>query len=118
VIGHEHTVRALVQAALDSDVVARAAGLEHWRETYLGTVQDDGKILEGYADLIYRDPDGALVIVDYKTDAVPAGAIQSRVEYYRPQMDAYRQALSAATGAEVSATLLFLNPSTSVAVEV
>ncbi|HTK67707.1 MAG TPA: UvrD-helicase domain-containing protein [Pseudonocardia sp.] len=118
VIGHEHTVRALVQAALDSDVMARAAGLEHWRETYLGTVQDDGKILEGYADLIYRDPDGALVIVDYKTDAVPAGAIQSRVEYYRPQMDAYRQALSAATGAEVSATLLFLNPSTSVAVEV
>ena len=118
IAGQEDTIRSLAEAALSSDVVVRAAASEHWRETYLGTVGDDGTILEGYADLIYREPDGALVIVDYKTDAVPAGAIQSRVEFYRPQMDAYRRALSAATGATVSTTLLFLTPETSVAVTV
>ena len=31
-------------------------------------------MLEGIADLIYREDDGSLVIVDYKTDAVPGPA--------------------------------------------
>ena len=115
VVGQEPLVRALVDSALASDLVKRAAEREHWRETYVGTVRDDGTVLEGYVDLIYRDDDGSLVIVDYKTDAVPAGAIGSRVTYYRPQMDAYREALAGATGAQVSATLLFLHPSGSVA---
>jgi ATP-dependent helicase/nuclease subunit A len=95
--------------------VKRAAEREHWRETYVGTVRADGVLLEGYIDLVYREDDGSLVIVDYKTDAVPSGAIQSRVTYYQPQIDAYCEALAAATGAPVSATLLFLNPQTSVA---
>ncbi len=116
VLGQELLVRSLVQSALSSDLVHRAAAREHWRETYAGTVRDDGTVLEGYIDLIFRDDDGGLVIVDYKTDAVPSGAVQSRVVYYRPQMDAYGAALAAATGAKVSATLLFLTPTVSVAV--
>ena len=60
---------------------------------------DDGVVLEGYVDLIYREDDGSLVVVDYKTDAVPAGAVESRVAYYKPQLDAYCEALAAATGA-------------------
>jgi ATP-dependent exoDNAse (exonuclease V) beta subunit len=85
---------------------------------YAGAPRADGVLVEGYLDLVYRDDDGALVVVDYKTDAVPSGAIDSRVTYYRPQMDAYRDALRAATGAEVRATLLFLHPAGSVAVDV
>jgi hypothetical protein len=46
------------------------------------------------------------------------GAIQSRVDFYTPQMAAHRQALTAATGAAESTTLLFLNPSTSIAVTI
>jgi ATP-dependent exoDNAse (exonuclease V) beta subunit len=111
-------VRRLAAAAIASDVVQRAAAREHWRETYVGTVQADGVVLEGYVDLIYREDDGTLVIVDYKTDAVPSGAIASRVTYYKPQMDAYRRALVAATGANVTTTLLFLHPSAAVAVPV
>lgn len=103
-------VANLVRSALASDVVTRAAAREHWRETYVGTVRADGTILEGYIDLVFRDDDGTLVVVDYKTDAIPAGALDSRVTYYRPQMEAYVEALSAATGTQVSATLLFLNP--------
>ena len=38
------------------------------RPTSAPTVGD--RVLEGYIDLLYRDDDG-LVIVDYKTDAVP-----------------------------------------------
>ncbi len=118
VVGQETVVTQLVEAALSSDVVQRAAAREHWRETYVGTLRDDGKVLEGYVDLIYRDDDESLVVVDYKTDAVPTAAIGSRVTYYKPQMDAYCDALAAATGSPVSATLLFLNPTTSMAVDV
>jgi ATP-dependent helicase/nuclease subunit A len=109
-VGKEDLIRSLVRSALESEVVKRAAASQHWRETYVGTVQDDGTILEGYVDLIYRENDGSLTVVDYKTDAVPAGAIPSRVVYYQPQMDAYRECLTASTGGAVSTTLLFLNP--------
>ena len=68
---HAEHVRALVQSALASEVVQRAAARQHWRESYAGTVQDDGTVLEGYIDLIYREDDGSLVVVDYKTDDVP-----------------------------------------------
>ncbi|MEJ7795807.1 MAG: UvrD-helicase domain-containing protein [Nocardioides sp.] len=108
-------VRALVRSALGSNLVRRAAIREHWRETYVGTVLDDGTLLEGYVDLVYREDDGSLVVVDYKTDAVPADALDSRITYYRPQMDAYIRCLTAATGGDVSAQLLFLHPETSVA---
>ena len=30
----------------------------------------DGSILEGAIDLLYEQPDGTLVVVDYKTDRV------------------------------------------------
>jgi ATP-dependent helicase/nuclease subunit A len=109
--GHEGMVRSLVRSALESDLVRRAAAREHWREMYVATLNDDGTVLEGYIDLIFRDDDGSLVIVDYKTDAVPVGAIGSRVTYYRPQMGAYVRCLTASTGARVRAELLFLHPS-------
>lgn len=118
IVGQDDLVAALVSVALASDVVVRAAAREHWRETYVGTVRDDGTVLEGYVDLVYREDDGSLVVVDYKTDAVPAAAIASRVTYYRPQLDAYREALVAATGARVGTTLLFLNPRAAHAVPV
>jgi ATP-dependent helicase/nuclease subunit A len=117
-VGKEDLIRSLVQSALDSEVVKRAAASQHWRETYVGTVRADGTILEGYVDLIYREEDGSLTVVDYKTDAVPAGAIASRVAYYTPQLDAYRECLTASTGEAVSTTLLFLHPVTASAVRV
>ncbi len=118
VLEHEDLVRSLARSALASDLVRGAAGSEHWRETYVGCPREDGTVLEGYIDLVFRDADGALVVVDYKTDAVPAGAIPSRVAYYQPQLDAYRDALAAATGAPVRTHLLFLHPDTATAVPV
>ncbi|WP_329001178.1 UvrD-helicase domain-containing protein [Kribbella sp. NBC_00709] len=107
VLEYADVVTALVRSALASDVVKRAVAREHWRESYVGTVQPDGTVLEGFVDLIYRDDDGRLIIVDYKTDAIPAAALDSRVAYYAPQLQAY-SAILPNTGPPI---LLFLNPS-------
>ncbi len=113
VTDHAEMVTALVRTALDSDLVKRAAARDHWRESYVGTVQDDGTVLEGLVDLIYREDEGSLVVVDYKTDAIPGAAMPSRAGYYKPQMDAYRSALTGATGFPIQTVLLFLRPGTS-----
>ncbi|MEL7974351.1 UvrD-helicase domain-containing protein [Isoptericola sp. F-RaC21] len=118
VLGTEDLVAALVRSALACDLVQRAAQREHWRETYVGTVDDDGVVLEGYVDLVFHDDDGTLAVVDYKTDAVPVGAYPSRVEYYGPQLRAYARCLGDATGADVRAELLFLHPRQAVLVSV
>jgi ATP-dependent exoDNAse (exonuclease V) beta subunit len=117
VVEHADMVRALAQSALDSDLVRRAATRPHWREWYVGADQDDGTVLEGFVDLIYREDDGALVIVDYKTDAIPAGAVASRVAYYEPQVRAYTEIAQLASDVDVRAALLFLTPTAAAHVE-
>ena len=110
-------VTDLSRAALESPLVKRAAARPHWRESYVATEVGD-QILEGIVDLLYRDDDG-LVIVDYKTDAVPTSALATRVDFYRPQMAAYAAALTAAAGAPVArCVLLFLSPTGAEAWEV
>ena len=54
----------------------------------------------GTIDLLYRAADGALVVADYKTDALPDGgaadfpaALAAAVERYRPQLEQYLEAL-------------------------
>ena len=83
-------VTSFVRSVLGSQVVKRAATREHWRESYVGMVQQDGTVLEGFVDLIYREDDGSLVIVDYKTDEAPDAALPSLVGCYAPQLNAYR----------------------------
>jgi ATP-dependent exoDNAse (exonuclease V) beta subunit len=99
-------VTALVQSALSSDVVKRAAARQHWRESYVGMSQADGTVLEGFVDLIYREDDGSLVIVDYKTDDAPDAALPSRVAYYAPQLNAYRSLVETATGQPTAPPML------------
>jgi ATP-dependent exoDNAse (exonuclease V) beta subunit len=109
VVPHTGLVTTLVTAALASPLVQRASAAAHWRESWVATVIGD-QVLEGIVDLLYRDDDG-LVIVDYKTDAVPLSALSARVDFYRPQMAAYAAALQAATGEPVArCVLLFLSP--------
>ncbi|CAM3450138.1 UvrD-helicase domain-containing protein [Nocardioides dubius] len=110
VTDQEDVVRALVRSALAADVVRTAAAHQHWREMYVGTELPDGTLLEGIIDLVYRDTDGTLVVVDYKTDSVTSDGLAERVAYYAPQLAAYRQCLEAATSADVRTELLFLRP--------
>jgi ATP-dependent exoDNAse (exonuclease V) beta subunit len=131
VTGHAPVVRGLAASALASPVVQRAATRAAWRESWVATTMAatstagpsavppgppqqpadrDPAVLEGIVDLLYREDDGTVVIVDYKTDAVPAAALPARAAYYGPQIRAYAAAVSAATGAPVSGILLFLHP--------
>ncbi|GAA2530923.1 UvrD-helicase domain-containing protein [Pilimelia columellifera] len=113
--GAGELVTQLARAALASPVVQRAAAGPHWRETYVGA-RLGAQILEGIIDLVYRDDDGQLVLVDYKTDATPVAALDRRTEYYRPQIAAYVAALADATGEPVDrAILLFLHPDVAIA---
>jgi ATP-dependent helicase/nuclease subunit A len=99
-------VTSLVRSALGSDVVKRAAAREHWRESYVGMGQEDGTVLEGFVDLIYREDDGSLVIIDYKTDNAPDAALPARVAYYAPQLNAYRTMVETAIDGETAAPML------------
>ena len=50
-------------------------------------------MLQGVVDCAFDTPEG-LVIVDFKTDRIRVGEEQERAEHYRPQLDAYTEALS------------------------
>jgi ATP-dependent helicase/nuclease subunit A len=53
--------------------------------------------LSGSIDLLYRDPDGRLVVVDYKSDALEGpGALDLRARHHAPQLQAYVRALARA----------------------
>jgi ATP-dependent helicase/nuclease subunit A len=107
-------VLALVQSALDSPLVKQAAASEHWRETYVGTVVD-GTLVEGYIDLMFRSPDG-LVVVDFKTDA---SVDDEALNAYATQLSVYARAVSdASEEAPTAATLLFLRPAGALAQQV
>ena len=94
-------IAAAVRSAAASDPVRRAlAGGRFWREVPLGGSLE-GHLLEGFADLLYEE-DGALRVVDYKTDDVPTSAIDRRLERYRLQGGVYAVLVELATGRRVA----------------
>ncbi len=103
-------VRALVAAALGSPSVREAAAGPHWREVY-ACAPVDGRLLEGYIDLLYRGPDG-LVVVDYKTSGTSdPQELERRAEGYRIQGASYAVSLEVATDEPITrVTFVFLTP--------
>jgi len=91
-------------------------------------VRLDDSIVQGFVDrlLLYYRADKvigdkvsansvvAADILDFKTDAVEVGeAVDQRVEYYRPQLEAYRRAVAEVYRLDprkIAARLLFLDP--------
>jgi ATP-dependent helicase/nuclease subunit A len=115
VLGCEDVIRHLCQQAVLSPIIQAAASRPHWSETYVGTTLDDGTVLEGFIDLVYRDDDGSLVVVDYKTDSVTATSSSARIDTYKPQMATYLHMLGEASGEPVErAVLLFLSPTVAI----
>jgi ATP-dependent helicase/nuclease subunit A len=104
-------VRAVLSrssAAEDAEVLAEMPFL----------VRDGDALMEGIIDRLVLTRDGDRVtsaaILDYKTDALTQGdeaALSTRVDHYRPQMEAYRGAVASLYGldvTEVSGELIFL----------
>lgn len=74
----------------------------------------DRTMLRGQIDVMVRVPAG-LVVIDYKTDRVTDQTLPDRVEFYRPQVHAYCQAIGRIAGLPVvEAHLVFLVPRRSV----
>jgi len=101
ILGSEATIDKLARAALASPTVREAAASNFWRETYVAVPVGE-TTLEGYIDLLYRGPDG-LVIVDYKTaGGADHAEIEARLDGYRLQGGAYALAVAEATGEPAS----------------
>jgi ATP-dependent helicase/nuclease subunit A len=75
---------------------------------------EDGRVMEGVIDLIYR-LDGTIWIADYKTDHVTADEASARAQRYRQQATVYRQAAAHCLGTwRIAFHFLFLRPGVSV----
>ncbi|MGI8757094.1 MAG: UvrD-helicase domain-containing protein [Acidimicrobiales bacterium] len=111
-------VAGLVRAALGAPTVRAAAQCPYWREIYACTPVGDGRLLEGYIDLLYRTVDG-LVVVDYKTAATAEPAeLERRVEGYRLQGASYALTVARTTGEVVARVcFLFLTPDGAVEID-
>jgi ATP-dependent helicase/nuclease subunit A len=69
----------------------------------------DQVMLRGRIDVLVPLADRSIVI-DYKTDDVNADQVPGRIEFYRPQVDAYAGAIATITGKPVQVMLVFLRP--------
>ena len=95
-------VRTLVPTALGSPSVAEAAVSRRTGGRSTPARRCEGRLLEGYVDLLYRGPDG-LVVVDYKTasTSIPSELGPPGGQGYRMQGASYALTVAAATGEPV-----------------
>ena len=101
VSGRSRIVAGLARAALDTAVAREASSSQHWRELFVAAPFSE-RLVEGYVDLVYRGPDG-LVVVDWKTDTIAGDdSVDAKVARYRLQGAAYAAALEAVTGEPVA----------------
>ena len=95
-----------------------AARHRHWREFY-AAAEVEGRLLEGFVDLLFEAPDGAFVVVDYKTHDSDERPDLRHKPGYRLQIAAYALMLEEATGRAVSrCVFVFLGPDSAHEVEV
>ena len=93
------TVAALARSAFASDAVAAARVARRvWRELLIAAPVN-GRLLEGYVDLLYETADGDLVVVDWKTDRARSEAeVDAALDRYRLQGAGYVLAIETVTG--------------------
>ena len=109
-------VASLARTAVDSDVVRRlasqlAAGqANYYREVFVSAPLN-GRLVEGFIDLLIDGPDG-MVVVDYKTDSLDTEQeVEDATRRHQLQMGLYAWATQEVTGKPVTeAVLLFLRP--------
>jgi ATP-dependent exoDNAse (exonuclease V) beta subunit len=99
---------AVVLAALAPPLIRRAAAAARVgrcrREVAMALRLDDGTLVEGVADLAFREDDATAgwTVVDFKTDLSVAG----RVDEYRRQLAVYAEAVARATALPTRAVVL------------
>ena len=68
--------------------------------------EGDKVLLQGVVDCCFEE-DGALCVVDFKTDRVTGEALLARAQAYRPQLTAYSEALTRVLGKPVTERILY-----------
>jgi ATP-dependent exoDNAse (exonuclease V) beta subunit len=99
----EVVARALAHPLVRRAAVAERAG-HCRREVALAVRLEDGQLVEGVADLVFRDatPDDGWTVVDFKTDV----DVRGRLPEYRWQLGAYVHAVAEATALPARAVVL------------
>jgi ATP-dependent exoDNAse (exonuclease V) beta subunit len=96
----------MVDRALASPTVARAATRRRWHEVYVNTPVGHGGLLEGSVDLLVEEDDG-LVVVEYKTETIPdPPSLATAAMSDRLQLAAYAVALESSTELPVARCVL------------
>jgi ATP-dependent exoDNAse (exonuclease V) beta subunit len=85
----QENITRLVSNVLESPVVAGATSDNSWREVWVAAEVSSGIEVEGSIDLIIRNADGTVTIVDYKTDQVSGELLTERARGYEPQLAGY-----------------------------
>jgi ATP-dependent helicase/nuclease subunit A len=62
-------------------------------ESYASELSGEKVLLQGVVDCAIMEEDG-IIVLDFKTDRVTDENLDLRVSHYRPQVEAYAQALS------------------------
>ena len=75
-------------------------------ERYAKDAEGEELLLQGVADCVFEE-DGALTVVDFKTDRVTEEETLQRAELYRSQLQAYSDALSRIMEKPVSQRVLY-----------
>ncbi|HZP57535.1 MAG TPA: UvrD-helicase domain-containing protein [Dehalococcoidia bacterium] len=100
-LGREREIAEVAARAMRSDAVARAlAAPRCLREVPFAVSAGNGALAEGRIDLLFEE-DGALVVVDFKTDAVSRAEVQTRAAAYDAQAKTYAWAAARAAALPV-----------------
>jgi ATP-dependent exoDNAse (exonuclease V) beta subunit len=106
----------LMEFAGAGEIILEANRLEVDCERQFATTLD-GNLVQGTMDRVIWVYQGSQLIaadiIDFKSDVVGAGDLQSRIEYYQPQMETYRRAVSQFAGIpleNVATRLVFSRP--------
>ena len=68
--------------------------------------EEERVLFQGVIDCWYETLEG-ITVVDFKTDRVTGKTVEQRAEDYRPQLEAYSQALEEITGRRVAHKVLW-----------
>lgn len=75
-------------------------------------------LLQGTMDCFFREKDGKMVLIDYKTDRIGEDEIESRSRFYLTQLKYYKSGLEAISGeTNIEAYIYFLGPGKAVHID-
>jgi ATP-dependent exoDNAse (exonuclease V) beta subunit len=101
---HEERLKQMVERVMTSELLARILGSDNaWPELPVSGTDDEGVIVEGFADLVIRE-DHELTIIDYKTNLE---LTSEKIDKYTSQLNAYSKMIEAATGFKVKQKMLW-----------